>query len=407
MPTPTTVVLFGATGDLAQRKLLPGLLHLFQSGLLHEVQVVGTSLEEHDRDSFVEFARKAIAEFGGEGPDPEGWEEFSKRLRWAPGAGGAEALRATVAEAEARVRRPSELRRLHYLSVPPKAALPVVHLLTDAGLVERSRIIMEKPFGTDLASREEAERRAARGLRRGADLPDRPLPRQGGGAEHPGLPVRQRALRADLAPQPHRPRPDRRARGARARAARALLRGHRRLPRHGGHPPVPGAGLHRDGAADGPGAAGDQRGEEQGLPLDAADRAARRGPRPVRRLPRHRGRRARLRDRDVRRAQVLRRQLALGRRAVLPAHRQADGRGGPDHLDRVPRAAALDVPARLAASATTGPTTSPSTSPTSPRCRCRSTASAPARACSWTSCRCSSRCTRPAGPARCSRPTSG
>ena len=93
MPTPTTVVLFGATGDLAQRKLLPGLLHLFQSGLLNEVQVVGTSLDEHDRDSFVEFARKAVAEYGGEGPDPEGWDEFSKRLRWAPGEGGAEALR--------------------------------------------------------------------------------------------------------------------------------------------------------------------------------------------------------------------------------------------------------------------------------------------------------------------------
>ena len=151
MPTPTTVVLFGATGDLAQRKLLPGLLHLFQSGLLNEVQVVGTSLDEHDRDSFVEFARTAIAEYGGEGPDPEGWDEFSKRLRWAPGAGGVEALRSTVAEAEAEFGT-DELRRLHYLSVPPKAALAVVHMLRDAGLVERSRIIMEKPFGTDLAS---------------------------------------------------------------------------------------------------------------------------------------------------------------------------------------------------------------------------------------------------------------
>ncbi len=151
MPTPTTVVLFGATGDLAQRKLLPGLLHLFQSGLLNEVQVVGTSLDDHDRDSFVEFTRKAIAEYGGEGPDPEGWDEFSKRLRWAPGEGGAEALRATVAEAEAEFGT-DDLRRLHYLSVPPKAALSVVHMLRDAGLVERSRIIMEKPFGTDLAS---------------------------------------------------------------------------------------------------------------------------------------------------------------------------------------------------------------------------------------------------------------
>ncbi|MDN4163769.1 glucose-6-phosphate dehydrogenase, partial [Nocardioides sp. SOB72] len=43
-------------------------------------------------------------------------------------------------------------RRLHYLSVPPKAALDVVHQLDTAGLVERSRIVMEKPFGTDLAS---------------------------------------------------------------------------------------------------------------------------------------------------------------------------------------------------------------------------------------------------------------
>ena len=94
---------------------------------------------------------RAIAEYGGEGPDPEGWDEFSKRLRWAPGAGGVEALRSTVAEAEAEFGT-DEIRRLHYLSVPPKAALPVVHMLRDAGLVERSRIIMEKPFGTDLAS---------------------------------------------------------------------------------------------------------------------------------------------------------------------------------------------------------------------------------------------------------------
>jgi glucose-6-phosphate 1-dehydrogenase len=157
MATHTTVVLFGATGDLAQRKLLPGLLHLFQSGLLTEIQVVGTSLDEHDRDSFIEFAHKAIAEYGGEGPDPEGWPEFSKRLHWAPGAGGAEALRATVADAESTY-DPDELRRLHYLSVPPKAALPVVHLLKDAELVDRSRIIMEKPFGTDLESAKKLNR---------------------------------------------------------------------------------------------------------------------------------------------------------------------------------------------------------------------------------------------------------
>ncbi|WP_445256065.1 glucose-6-phosphate dehydrogenase [Nocardioides aurantiacus] len=152
MPTPTTVVLFGATGDLAQRKLLPGLLHLFQSGLLPEVQVVGTSLEDHDRDSFVDFTRVAIAEYGGEGADPPGWDEFAKRLHWAAGAGGPAQLAEVVAEAESRFPADAQPRRLHYLSVPPKAALPVVHQLKDAGLVERSRIVMEKPFGTDLES---------------------------------------------------------------------------------------------------------------------------------------------------------------------------------------------------------------------------------------------------------------
>ena len=62
-------------------------------------------------------------------------------------------------------------------------------------------------------------------------------------------------------------------------------------------------------------------------------------------------------DRDVRRPQVLHRQLALGRRAVLPAHRQAVGRGRPDHLDRVPRAADSRCSRPARASATTAPTT--------------------------------------------------
>ena len=151
MATPTTVVLFGATGDLSRRKLLPGLLHLFETGLIPEIQVVGTSLEEHDRDSFVEFAREAVTEFGGE-DDMNSWDDFASRLRFAPGEGGAEVLRKTVEEAEDAAGSADDSRRLHYLSVPPSAALSVVHMLADAGLVDRSRIIMEKPFGVDLES---------------------------------------------------------------------------------------------------------------------------------------------------------------------------------------------------------------------------------------------------------------
>jgi hypothetical protein len=63
---------------------------------------------------------------------------------------GASSLKAAVLEAERSF--DVECRRLHYLSVPPNAALSAVRLLGEAGLVDRARIIMEKPFGTNLAS---------------------------------------------------------------------------------------------------------------------------------------------------------------------------------------------------------------------------------------------------------------
>jgi glucose-6-phosphate 1-dehydrogenase len=145
---PTTVVLFGATGDLAHRKLIPGLYHLLRTGLVPNLKVVGTSLEQHDRDSFRSFARKSLDEFGTDVTE-EGWQDYTERLYWAPG-GTAETLAQTVAEAHAGSTESQNL--LHYLSVPPQAALAVLHTLRDAGLVENSRVIMEKPFGTDLPS---------------------------------------------------------------------------------------------------------------------------------------------------------------------------------------------------------------------------------------------------------------
>jgi glucose-6-phosphate 1-dehydrogenase len=144
---PTTIILFGATGDLSKRKLLPGLLHLMRSGLLPQMQVVGTSLEEYTRDTFIDFARRAVDEFGDD-VAPGEWEAFSKKLHWA--GPGVDTLKAAVAEAEAGL--PETPARLAYLSVPPKGALAVITTLRDADLVEGTRIIMEKPFGTDLES---------------------------------------------------------------------------------------------------------------------------------------------------------------------------------------------------------------------------------------------------------------
>ncbi|WP_408896199.1 glucose-6-phosphate dehydrogenase [Nocardioides sp. R1-1] len=147
---PVTVVLFGATGDLSRRKLLPGMLHLFETGLLPQLQIIGTSLDEHTTESFVEFVHEAVMEFSGDDGDMAAWPEFSKLLHWAPGAEGPAGLRAAVEKAEADWS--GDRVRLHYLSVPPKAALSVVRTLDEAGLAEGSRIIMEKPFGVDLVT---------------------------------------------------------------------------------------------------------------------------------------------------------------------------------------------------------------------------------------------------------------
>jgi glucose-6-phosphate 1-dehydrogenase len=153
MENPHVIVLFGATGDLSRRKLLPGLLRLWEAGLIVEARIVGTSLEDIDTETFVKIARTACDEFGKEAVDDSRWEPFAQMLTYVPQSAGPAALAEEVRRCEASLARPGqEVDFLHYLSVPPKAALDVVRQLDEAGLVERSRIIMEKPFGTDLAS---------------------------------------------------------------------------------------------------------------------------------------------------------------------------------------------------------------------------------------------------------------
>jgi glucose-6-phosphate 1-dehydrogenase len=147
---PQVVVLFGATGDLARRKLLPGLFHLTSAGFIPGCRIVGVSLDDTDAEGFRRIARAALDEFGSrQVPEAEG-QAFEAILDYVPLAAGAAALRAAVERAEAALG--AECRRLHYLSVPPSSALPAVRMLGEAGLVEHARIVMEKPFGTDLAS---------------------------------------------------------------------------------------------------------------------------------------------------------------------------------------------------------------------------------------------------------------
>ncbi len=147
---PHVIVLFGATGDLARRKLIPGLAYLVQSELAPNIEIVATSLEDISVAEFRALASEAVKSFGSHQLTKEQWGRFAEMVTYVPQGAGLEALAAAVAGAEAKLG--PEVRRLHYLSVPPKAARAVITMLRDAQLVDRSRVVMEKPFGTDLAS---------------------------------------------------------------------------------------------------------------------------------------------------------------------------------------------------------------------------------------------------------------
>ena len=87
---PHVIVLVGATGDLARRKLLPGLLHLSRVGLLPECRIIGTSLDDFDDDGFRAFARGACEEFVSRPIQEDHWHKLEGTLRYLPQSAGAD-----------------------------------------------------------------------------------------------------------------------------------------------------------------------------------------------------------------------------------------------------------------------------------------------------------------------------
>jgi glucose-6-phosphate 1-dehydrogenase len=146
VPEDHVIVLFGATGDLARRKLLPGLFRLSQAGLLpRRYRIVATSRTDLTDDGFRAFALEAVAEFGG-APSDEAWSHFAANVSFS----AQEDLVEAVACAESELG--GQARRLFYLSVPPVAFGGIAEMLGTTGLSDRARVILEKPFGTDLPS---------------------------------------------------------------------------------------------------------------------------------------------------------------------------------------------------------------------------------------------------------------
>jgi glucose-6-phosphate 1-dehydrogenase len=157
-PDNHVIVLFGATGDLAKRKLLPGLFHLSARGLLPpKFRIVGSARRSLTDQEFREAARAAAAEFGTTKPDGDAWDAFAESLSFgsaSPGDTGA--MQAAVQRATEQVG--GSPRRLLHLAIPPAAFGPTVGMIAATGMGEGARIIIEKPFGTDLPSSRDLDR---------------------------------------------------------------------------------------------------------------------------------------------------------------------------------------------------------------------------------------------------------
>src|SRR5258706_266046 len=151
-PENHVIVLFGATGDLARRKLLPGLFHLAAAGLMPDrYQIIGSARRSLTDEQFAEAARQAAAEFGSSKPAGAAWEAFRDRLSFASAEPGRTAsLVGAIERAERDI--DGSARRLFHLAVPPAAFEPTVSMIGAAGPAAGARVIIEKPFGTDLAS---------------------------------------------------------------------------------------------------------------------------------------------------------------------------------------------------------------------------------------------------------------
>ena len=151
-PPNHVIILFGATGDLARRKLLPGLFHLAAAGLMPDrYQIVGSARRSLTDEQFAEAARQATAEFGSSKPAGAAWEAFRDRLSFASAEPGrTTSLVAAIERAEREI--DGSPRRLFHLAVPPTAFESTVSMIGAAGPAAGSRVIIEKPFGTDLAS---------------------------------------------------------------------------------------------------------------------------------------------------------------------------------------------------------------------------------------------------------------
>src|SRR5947207_12222517 len=161
VPQPSTFVILGAAGDLSRRKLLPALYNLALDGLLPaSFAVLGVALNDMDDATFRAFAQEGVLRFSRRQLDFTRWSDFARTLFYVPGSCEDAAvftiLKHRLEKIEDEFGIPGH--RVFYLAIPPQLIIPCVEELQTAGLVTppaegpRTRLIVEKPLGRDVAS---------------------------------------------------------------------------------------------------------------------------------------------------------------------------------------------------------------------------------------------------------------
>jgi glucose-6-phosphate 1-dehydrogenase len=156
---PTTLVMFGGTGDLAHRKLLPALYNLAHDGALPErFRLVGVARADHPHEDFRQMARESIMRFSRRDPDPDVLDGLIADIRYVPGTFDDDAVYAELGRTldEFDDQAQVKLDRVFYLSTAPQFFAQISGQLAAAGLHRlehaHTRIVIEKPFGYDLVS---------------------------------------------------------------------------------------------------------------------------------------------------------------------------------------------------------------------------------------------------------------
>jgi glucose-6-phosphate 1-dehydrogenase len=139
------LVFFGATGDLAYKKIFPALQRLIRRGRL-DMPIVGVAKSGWNLEQFRARAKDSLEKHGG-GVDPQAFKKLCEKLRYIDGDYGDPATFSELREALGQARAP-----LHYLAIPPSMFATVAEGLDKAGCAENARIVVEKPFGRDLSS---------------------------------------------------------------------------------------------------------------------------------------------------------------------------------------------------------------------------------------------------------------